>query len=134
MLAAEGLPQAVYSRPVREPRTGMLTSGRFSTTTLVFEVVCEAGDDSSGGGEFTAPMSNVFTRPQALRLFSDASKQAIGRLCVETRQYWRYDLSDEERSRFVGSSKAVVGVNDKDKTVYVLELICMLVGAWLLVV
>ena len=87
---------------------------------------------ASRGGQFFSPMYNVLIRPPKLTLFSDASKQAVGGYCVETGHYWRYDLSAEERSRFCGSSKSVVGVNDI--SINVLELLGMLVGAWLLVV
>ena len=77
-------------------------------------------------------MYNIVTRPPQLTLFSDASKQAVGGYCSETGQYWRYDLSAEERSRFCGSSASVVGVNDD--SINALELLGMLVGAWVFVV
>ena len=77
-------------------------------------------------------MYNIVTRPPQLTLCSDASKQAFGGYWSETGQHWRYDLSAEERSRFCGSSASVVGVNDV--SINALELLGMLVGAWVFVV
>ena len=43
---------------------------------------------------------------------------------------FRYELSDDEKSQFIGSSKHVKGVNDL--SINVLELLGMFLGAWLL--
>ena len=67
---------------------------------------------ASRGEQFTSPMYNIVTRPPQLTLFSDASKQAVGGYCLETGQYWRYDLSAEEQPRCCGSAASLVGVND----------------------
>lgn len=84
------------------------------------------------GGYLCSPMYNIVLRPPTLSVFTDASKSALGGYCTQTGQYFRYDLSAEEQSRFVGSSTLVVGVNDI--SINVLELLGMFVGAWLLVV
>ena len=55
----------------------------------------------------------------------------IGGFCLETGKYWRYELDPAERSRFYGSSKAVAGENDI--SINVLELLGMVVSAWVLV-
>ena len=52
-------------------------------------------------------LANVqyFAPPPRLAVFSDASKTAFGRYCVQTGLYFRRSLSLDEQSRFVGSSK-----------------------------
>lgn len=70
-----------------------------------------------------------------ITMFADASERPVGGYCAETGWYYRYDLSVGERSCFVGSSKSsksVDGVNDL--SINILELLGMLLGAWLLVV
>ena len=83
------------------------------------------------GGTLSAPMYHLLERPSKRTLFSDASKTAVGGFCLETGVYWRYDLDAGERSRFCGSSKSVAGENDI--SINVLELLGMVVDAWVLV-
>ena len=45
--------------------------------------------------------------------------------------YWRYDRTAGERSRFCGSSRSVP--DDNDIAIHVLELLRMVVSAWVLV-
>lgn len=73
---------------------------------------------------------NIIARPPQLRIFSDASKRAVGGYCVETGWFYRYDLSIKERS-LVGSSESVVGVSDtiSDTIINTLELPGIFVGA-----
>ena len=60
--------------------------------------------DANEGGLVTA-MYRLEARPPCRTLTSDASNHAVGGFCLETGQYWRYDLSEEELARFFGSSK-----------------------------
>ena len=76
-------------------------------------------------------MYHLLERPSQRTLISDASKTAVGGFCLETGVYWRYDLDAGERSRFCGSSKSVAGENDI--SINVLELLGMVVSAWVLV-
>ena len=80
----------------------------------------------------SAPMHRLLERPARRTLFSDASKTAVGGFYLETGVYWRYELNDRERSRFCGSSGSV-GCED-DLSINVLELLGMVVSAWVLVV
>ena len=83
-------------------------------------------------GTLSAPMYRLLERPARRTLFSDAFKTAVGGFCLETGVYWRYELNDRERSRFCGSSGSV-GCED-DLSINVLELLGMVVSAWVLVV
>ena len=83
------------------------------------------------GGTLPAPMYHLLGCPSQPTLFSDASKTAVGGFCIEPGVYWRYDLDEGERSRFCGSRKSVAGENDI--SINVLELLGMVVFAWVLV-
>ena len=83
------------------------------------------------GGSLSAPMYHLLERPARPTLFSDASKPSIGYFCLEPGIYWRYELDPAEQSRFCGSSKAVAGENEI--SINVLELLGMVVPAWVLV-
>ena len=58
-------------------------------------------------------------------------KPLLRGFCLETGVYWRYDLDAGERSRFCGSCKSVEGENDVP--IDVLEVLGMVVSAWVLV-
>ena len=73
----------------------------------------------------------LLERPTRRTLFSDASKTAVGGLCLETGVYRRYDLTAQEQSRFCGSSKSVRGVDGL--SINVLDLLGMVVSAFVLV-
>ena len=77
-------------------------------------------------------MYRLLERPARRTLFSDASKTAVGGFCLETGVYWGYELNDRERSRFCGSSGSVSF--EDDLSINVLELLGMVVSAWVLVV
>ena len=83
------------------------------------------------GGTLSALMYHLPECRSQCTLFSDASKNAVGGFCIETGVYWRYDLDAGERSRFCGSSKSVAGGNDI--SINVLELLDMVVSAWVLI-
>jgi len=83
------------------------------------------------GGTLSAPMYHLLERPAQRTLFSDASKTAVGGFCLETGVYWRYELDVQERSRFCGASASVAG--EDDISINVLELLGMVVSAWVLV-
>ena len=53
----------------------------------------------------SASMPRLVVRPPCRTLVSDASKHAVGGVCLETGQYWWYDLSEEELARFCRRSK-----------------------------
>ena len=76
-------------------------------------------------------MYHLLERPARRTLFSDASKTAIGGFCLEAGIYWRYELDTAEQSRFCGSSTVVTGENDI--SINALELLGMVVSAWVLV-
>ena len=78
-----------------------------------------------------APMYQILERPARSTLFWDASKTTIGGFCLETGMYWRYELDTAEQSRFCGSREAIAGENDI--SINVLELLGMVVSAWVLV-
>ena len=90
----------------------------------------EEGLDARGRA-LSAPMYHLLERPSQRTLFSDASKTAVGGFCLEAGVYWRYGLDAGEQSRFCGSSKSVAGENDT--SINVLELLGMVVSAWVLV-
>ena len=51
---------------------------------------------------------------------------------METGAYWRYDLTADEQARFCGSGRAEASMDDI--SVNVLELLGMVISAWVLVV
>ena len=52
------------------------------------------------GGVLSASMYHLLERPAQRTLFSDSSKTAVRRHCLETGVDWRYDLTAQEQSRF----------------------------------
>ena len=60
--------------------------------------------DASERGLYT-PMYRLVARPPCRPLIPTASRHAIGGFCIETGQYWRYDLSEEDLVHFCGRSK-----------------------------
>lgn len=132
LLAAVGMPKsAVFPSGVVNPRRHVTCGPMFHADLDFWRWLAANGLDASGEC-FSSPMYNIIIRRPSITMFSDASKRAVGGYCQETGRYFRYDLSPEERSRFVGSSKSVVGINDM--SINVLELPGMLLGAWLLII
>ena len=83
------------------------------------------------GGTLSAPTYHLLERPsQRTVFFYVASKNAPGGFCLETGVYWRYNLDAWEPSHFCGSSKSVAG--ESDILINVLELLGMVVSAWVL--
>ena len=64
--------------------------------------------DASEGG-LPAPMYRLVARPLCCTLISDVSKHAVGGFCLETGQYWRYDLSEARSFLWKQQAPSVVG-------------------------
>ena len=77
-------------------------------------------------------MYNLVSRPAKRTIFLEASKRALEGYCLESGVYWRYEISRDEQARFCGSSRAETGINYI--RIYVLELLGMVISAWVLVV
>ena len=132
LLEAASLPaSAVFESGLAEPTRRITLGPMFHDELEDWRWFVEKGLVARGGS-LCSPMFNIVARPPTFSILTDASKRAIGGYCPEGGQYFRYDLSEEEQSRFVGSSKYVVGENDI--SINVLELLGMVVGAWLLIV
>ena len=88
----------------------------------------------SGGALFDAHVQCYYSPKAKLPMFTDASKSAFGRYCLQTGHLRRRKLSAQEKYRFRGSSKYVSGFDDI--SVSILELLGtqLVVGAWMLVV
>ena len=87
--------------------------------------------DASEEG-LSAPMYRLVARPPCRTLTSDTSKHAVEGFCLETGQYWRYDLSEEELARFCESSKH--NQSHVSISINALELLGMVMSAYMLVV
>lgn len=132
LLAAVGLPKAaVFVSRGSNPSRRVTLGPMFHDDIDFWRWLVQRGF-AARGGHVTSPMYNIVVRPPRLAVFSDASKSAIGGYCVQTGSYFRYDLSADEQSRFCGANKYARGVNDI--SINVLELLGMVVGAWLLIV
>ena len=83
------------------------------------------------GERLTAPFFRFVKQEPSRRWFSDASYQAVGGFCRETGWWWRYGLSEEERSRTVRSRKRV---GYGSLTINVLELFGMVWTAYVMIV
>ena len=79
-------------------------------------------------GRLSAPMCRLAARPPCRTLISDGSKHAVGDLCLETGQYRRDDLSEEELARFCGSNKHL-----QSQDMVCSELLDMVMPAYMLV-
>lgn len=84
-------------------------------------------------GKLTAPLIWSFSQPPACTLWSDASGDAMGGWFLRTGDsegvWWRFDFSVEVRARF---RTRVCGRDDL--SINVLELLGMVVGAWVFLV
>ena len=76
------------------------------------------------------PIYRLVARPPCRTLVSDASKHVVGGFCLETDQYWRYDLSEEEPARVCESSKHLQWQDGV--SINALELLGMLVSTYML--
>ena len=131
LLAAMGMPQsAAFPSGLDNPKR-KVTLGPLFHNELEFWRWFVDKRLAYRGGHFSSPMYNII-RPPKLPMFTDASKSAFGGYCLQTGHFFRHELSAEEKSRFCGSSKHFTGYNDN--SINVLELLGMLVGAWMLVV
>ena len=134
LLASVGMPRiaagADFAGRMANPGRRLALGPEFHGDLEFWRWFVEEGLDARGG-ILSAPMYHLLERPPRRTLFSDASKTAVGGFCLETGVYWRYELDDGERSRFCGSSKSVADENDI--SINVLELLGMVVSAWVLV-
>ena len=133
LLADVGMPQSAAASETSPTGRGrrVILGPEFHGDLEFWRWFATEGFESIGGC-LSAPMFNLVSRPPQRTIFSDASKQAIGGFCLETGVYWRYDLTKDEQARFCGSSQAVKGMNDI--SINVLELLGMVISAWVLVV
>ena len=83
-----------------------------------------------GGGTFRRPMYNIIIRPPELTMYTDASMSVFRGYSHQTGPFFRHEQSAEDKCRFCGSRKHVTVFNDI--SIYVIELLGMLVGAWML--
>ena len=134
LLASVGMPRisagADFGFRRANPGRRLVLGPEFQGDLEFWRWFVEEGLDARGG-TLSAPMYHFLERPSQRTLFSDAPKTAVGGFCHETGVYWRYDIDAGERSRFCGSSKSVAGENDI--SINVLELLGMVVSAWVLV-
>ena len=132
LLSAANMPEsAMFASGIAQPNKHVPLSPMFHDELEFWRWFVDKGLVGRGGG-LCLPMYNIVVRPPVFSVFSDASGKAVGGYSPQTGQYFRYELSYEEQSRFVGSSKHVVGVNDV--SINVMELLGMVLGAWLLIV
>jgi len=100
---------------------------------LAFWRMLIEGELGSARGKFCAPLIRSFPQPPAYMLWSDASGDAMGGWFLEhgadSGIWWRYDFSTEVRSRF---REKIHGRDDL--SINVLELLGMVVGAWVFIV
>lgn len=130
LVAAAGQPSsAVFTSGAPDPNKRLVLGTMFHDELDFWRWFVNRGL-TSRGGFLCSPMFHVVSRPPDLCIFTDASPRAVGGYCQQTGHVFRYDLSDAEQSRFIGSSKHVKGVNDI--SINVLELLGMFMGAWLL--
>ena len=61
----------------------------------------------------------------------DALFEAVGRLCLETGVYWRYNLSEGEMKRTIRNRK---GEDSNRLSINVLELVVMVMVAYVMIV
>ena len=134
LLASVGMPRisagAGFGFRTANPGRGLVVGHEFQADLEFWQWFVEEGLDTRGG-TLPAPMYHLIERPSQRTQFSDASKSAVGGFFLETGVYWRYDLDARERSSFHGSSKSVAVENDI--SINVLELLGMVVSAWVLV-
>ena len=78
-----------------------------------------------------APTYRLVAGPSCHTLTSDTSKHDVGGFCLETGQYWRYELSEEELACFCGSSKHLQ--SQDSISINALELLGMVMSAYMLV-
>ena len=57
------------------------------------------------GLELAAPFVRFMKQPHRRKWFSDASVEAVGWLWLETGVYWRFNLTEEEKTRSVRSRR-----------------------------
>ena len=63
-------------------------------------------------GVVSAPIYHLIERPAQRTFFSDTSKTAVDRYCLEIGIFWRYNLTSQEQKQFCGSIRSVHGVGD----------------------
>ena len=82
------------------------------------------------GVELAPPFFRFVKQPHRRTWFSDASFEAVGRLCQETVVYWSYNLIKEERARTVRSRR---GEHVNGLSINVLELLGMVKTAFVMI-
>ena len=134
LLASVGMPRIAagdnFAGQLANPGRRVARGPEFYADLEFWRWLVDKGADTCIG-VLSAPIYHFLERPAQHTLCSDASKTAVGGYCLKTRVYLRYDLTDQEQSRFCGSSKSVNCV--KDLSINVIEHLGMVVSAFVLV-
>lgn len=131
LLAQANMPSSPSASFVSLSRRRVVLGPEFHGDLEFWRWLVEAGIDKRKACR-VAPMYRMVARPPFRTLFSDASKNAVGGYCLEMGWYWRYTLSEEEQSRFCGSSKDLL--SQDSISINALELLGMVISAYMLVV
>ena len=81
------------------------------------------------GEGLSAPCYTAIRRPAKRHYLSDASFDAVGGFCVESKVFWRYDLPQELTTELKRKTKLGEACTI---TVNLLELLGMIVTAWVM--
>ena len=82
------------------------------------------------GGRMFDHAYHLLDRMPARSWFSDASASAVGGFCAETGMWWRYDLTPDQCARVRGHQIH----HENDISMNILELLGVVMSAWLMVV
>ena len=77
----------------------------------------------------SSPLYTRFLQRHSRTLVSDASGPAVGGYCLETGAWWRFDVDQDAKSRLSQRVK-----DHNDLSINVLELLGMVITAWMFVV
>ena len=83
------------------------------------------------GERMAAPFFRFVKQTHLRAWFSDASFEAVRGMCLETRVYWAYSLSEEERKRTIRRRKGGDGIR---LSINVQELMGMVMTAYVMIV
>ena len=122
---------AVFFTSSERSRWLIPLGSEFHDDLEVWRWIVEEGMGTSEGG-LSAPMCRLVARPPCHHLISDAFTHAVGGFCLETGQYWRYNLSEKTLARFRGSIKHLQ--SQDSSSINTIELLGMMMSAYMLVV
>ena len=104
LVAAASLPpSAVFTSGMPDPNKRVTLGPLFHDELEFWRWFVDRGLTSLGDF-LCSPMFNVVTRSPDMCIFTDASPRAVGGYCQRTGRVFRYELSSDEKSRFIGST------------------------------